>query len=254
MRGRKLYRALADACLENAVDHFKDAEALRKRGRRGHAYSHAVLCIEEAAKAYLYKLAGEGVYRIVSKNPNAISTYSEKQLFDHRFKHTIIARIVVQSILYAPVHRVLAKTRAERFSRRKVEGMLVDLLHEQELQQIRMRSGGQGAAVVARVFAALEQANERKNLGFYVDQEDGKVLLPNVRSRKELREGLELAATILEAVDEFVGSTLSRETKERAANAFREVATALRRASVRAKLATGSDSPKVTDAAPSSRA
>ncbi|MGC2359379.1 MAG: AbiV family abortive infection protein [Thermoplasmata archaeon] len=238
MRGRKLYLNLAEACLGNAKDHFNDAKALRKRGSRGHAYSHAILSIEEAAKAYLYKLAGEGVFRIVSKNPNGISTYSEKQLFDHKFKHSLIARIVVQGILYAPVHRVLAKSKAKSFSRRRVEAMLGDLLHEQGLQQIRLQSGGQAARAVASLFAALEKANDRKNLGFYVDQKDGKVQVPDDCSKKDLREGLELAASTLEVVDEIVNSSLSREARERAAKGLREDTIALKLASARAKRAT----------------
>jgi AbiV family abortive infection protein len=254
MRGRKLYLRLAGACLENAVDHFKDAEALRKRGSRGHAYSHAVLSIEEAAKAYLFKLAGEGVYRIVSKSPNGISTYSEKQLFDHRFKHSLVARLVVQGLLFAPVHRVLSKTRAKSFSRQRVEAMLGDLLHEQELQQIRMRTGGHAAKAVASLFTALEKANDRKNLGLYVDQRGGKVLLPNDCSRKTLREGLEVAGSVLDMVSEIVGTKLSRETKERAARALREVAAALKLASAKAKPVTSSKLPKPADPLPSSRA
>lgn len=254
MRGRALYLRLAAACLENAADHLNGARALRKRGSRGHAYSHAVLSIEESAKAYLYWLAGRGVYRIVTRNPNGISTYSEKQLFDHKFKHSIVARIVVQAILYAPVSRVLSKTRAKTFSREQVEAMLGDLIHEQELQQIRMQSGSREAKEVARLFATLERANERKNMGLYVGQREGKALLPNDCPRRELREGVELAGSVLEVVNEIVGSTLSREAKERAARALREVAAALKTASRRAHLPAKTRPSKRPDAAPSSRA
>ena len=152
MRGRTLYLKLAERSYDNAVQHFHDARALRRRGSRGHACSLAILSIEEAAKAFLWKLAGEGVYRIVTKKPNGISTYSKGQLFDHRFKHAIVARLVYQGILSQPVQRVMAKTRRKAFSRRQVELMLWDLLHEKGMQQIRLRQGGRAIDSMKHIF------------------------------------------------------------------------------------------------------
>jgi hypothetical protein len=45
MRGRKLYLTLAEAIFENFLELLLDAECLRKRGSRGHAYALLVLSI-----------------------------------------------------------------------------------------------------------------------------------------------------------------------------------------------------------------
>lgn len=217
--------------MENSLELYRGAESLRRRGSRGHAYSLLVLSIEEAAKAYLYKLAGEGVYRIVTKRPNGISTYSEDRLFDHKFKHAIIARLVVQAILYSPVGMVLSKTRRTHFTRKQVEAMLADLLHEQELMQIRLRPGGRAGVEIRRVFETLERANHRKNSGFYVGHEDGKVRRPNDCPKKVLKEGFELAGVVCDAVGELLDMSLSPAQKRQASAAVREVASALRVAS-----------------------
>jgi|GEM_PF-4770820 len=193
-----------------------------------------VLSIEEAAKAYLYKLAAEGVYRIVAKKPNGVSTYSETQLFDHKFKHEIIARLIVQAILLSPLAKVLSKTRRTQFTRKEVEGMLADLLHEQQLMQIRLRPGGGPEKEIRRVFETLERANHRKNSGLYVGHKDGKITRPNDCTKKALKEGFELAGVVCESVGEILDLTLSPEQKRRAATSVREVAAALKLANARA--------------------
>jgi AbiV family abortive infection protein len=231
VQGRKLYLQLAEASFENSLEFLRDAENLRRRGSRGHAYSLVVLSIEEAAKAYLYKLAGEGVYRIVTKKPNGVSTYSETQLFDHKFKHAIIARLVVQAIHLSPVGKVLSKTRRTHFTRKQVEAMLADLLHEQELMQIRLRPSGRAGVEIRRVFETLEKANHRKNSGFYVGHDDGKIRRPNDCPKKVLKEGFELSGVVCDFVGELLDLTLSLGQKRQAATAVREVASALRVAS-----------------------
>jgi AbiV family abortive infection protein len=231
VHGRKLYLRLAEASYENSREFLRDAESLRRRGSRGHAYSLLVLSIEEAAKAYLYKLAGEGVYRIVAKKPNEVSTYSEAQLFDHKFKHRVVARLFVQAIALAPVGKVLAKTRQTHFSRREVEAMLADLLHEQQLMQIRLRPGGRADIEVRRVFETLERANHRKNSGLYVGHERGKVHRPNDCHKKILKEGFELAGVIGQFVGDLLDLRFSPEQKRQASTSIREVAAALKVAS-----------------------
>jgi AbiV family abortive infection protein len=251
VRGRPLYLRLAGAALQNAIDHFNDARALRKRGSRGHALSLSVLSIEEAAKAYLYKLAGEGVFRIVSGRPNGISTFSERQLLDHKFKHAIVARIVVQGLLYTPVYRVLSKTRAKTFTRDTVESMLGDLLHEQEMLQIRMRPGGPAAEAFSRIFKTLERADAGKNLGLYVGHRGGKILLPNDRSKSELDEMLGLAHATIQAVDQIVASRFSQENKDRAFKSVREVARAVKATKPESNETVSADSASSGSAAPS---
>jgi AbiV family abortive infection protein len=231
VRGRKLYLRLAQASFENAVEHFNDAKSLRRRGSRGHACSLAILSIEEAAKAFLYKLAGEGVYRIVAKRPNSISTYSETQLFDHKFKHAIMARLLFSGLLYSPIRRVLAKTRRTSFSRKQVELMMADLLHEQEMLNIRLHAGGQGIDRVKQVFGILERSNEAKNAGLYVGHENGRPSTPNSLPKPELDKVIGLAGAVLDGVGDLIRSRMAPEVKRQAAASLREVATARKKAS-----------------------
>lgn len=230
MRGRKLYLELAEASFDNAVKHYNDARALKKRGSRGHACALAVLSLEEAAKAYLYKLAGEGVYRIVSKEPNNISTFSESQLFDHKFKHGIIARLLVETLQSVPVRRVLSKTRKRRFTRAQVERMLADLLHEQAMQQIELRKGGKRVESVSKVFAILESLNDTKNNSLYVGHIAGKINRPDNLSPKRLSEVIDLSAAMLDGVGQILDLSLNPERRKQVALMVREIAAALRRA------------------------
>src|SRR2546422_2525101 len=73
--GRALYQRIADASSANARQLVRDAERLASAGSRGHASSLAILSIEESAKAIVYYLAAQGVYRIVKKKPNYVTTY-----------------------------------------------------------------------------------------------------------------------------------------------------------------------------------
>jgi AbiV family abortive infection protein len=228
MRGRHLYLHLAEKCYANAVVHFHDARALRRRGSRGHACSLAVLSVEESAKAVLYKLAGEGVYRIVSKKPNGISTYSESQLFDHKFKHAIVARLIYQGILSWPVQRVLAKTRKKTFTRRQVEPMLLDLLHEQEMQSIALRSNDRAFGSVKHIFELLEGSNSQKNSGFYVGHKSGRPVEPNDLPKKTLDEFVELAGVTLDKVGPLISEKLRPEVQRQVALSVREVAKAMK--------------------------
>lgn len=234
MRGRRLYLAIAEASFENAVAHFKDSVALRKRGSRGHACSLAILSIEESARALSYKLAGEGVYRIVAKKPDGLSAYSESQLTDHKFRHGLIARLVYQGIVTSPIQRVLPKGMRGPFSRKQVELLTVKLFHEPEMLQIKLRTGGRAVAAVNRMFEILGHLNEWKNAGLYVGRRGGRISLPNDIPRKTLSEVLELAGVTLEEVGTVFEAKFEPAVRRQAAASVREVAAALRKASKRA--------------------
>ena len=229
MRGRKLYLAIASASFENALEFVRDAEALRRRGSRGHSYSLVVLGIEEAAKSYTYKLAGEGIFRIVSRKPNGVTSFSEDQLSEHKFKHQLIARLVIQGLASAPVAKVLAKTRKAHFSRAEVARMLADVLHQQQLLGFELRPERPAGKQFRRLFETLEKANGRKNSGFYVDTERGKVRRPNDCPKSTLREAFELADLALGGVGAVLDAKLSAADRRQNAAALREALAAARR-------------------------
>src|SRR2546422_11206855 len=87
--GRALYQRIADASSANARQLVRDAERLASAGSRGHASSLAILSIEEPAKAIVYYLAAQVVYRIVKKKPNYAPTYRKEDLLQHRDRHAL---------------------------------------------------------------------------------------------------------------------------------------------------------------------
>jgi AbiV family abortive infection protein len=238
MKGRRLYLELADQSLVNSGEYLVDARILKSRGSRGHAVALSILSIEESAKAYLYKLAGEGVFRIVKRNPNGISTFSETQLLDHKFKHATIAKLLWQGLWYAPVTRVMAKTRRATFSRGQVERMLGDLLHEQELVNIELSTPGRKSSAIRKLFTILETANRSKNSGLYVGHHEGKVSRPSDFTRRRVSEWLDLAELTNVAAREIVHTAFGESIRVQSARSIRETASAVKLASKRASRGT----------------
>lgn len=243
MRGRELYLELGKESFHNALQHHHDARALKRRGSRGHACALAILSLEEAAKAYLYKLAGEGVYRIVGRKPNNISTFSESQLFDHKFKHGIITRLLIESIQAMPIHRVLSKTRKKSFTRAQVQRLLADLLHEQALQQIELQRDGRGSSSLKKVFGLLERLNETKNDSLYVGHKAGKVIRPDDMKPRQVAEVVDFSSLILDVVGQLIETPFDPKQREQAAAAVRGIAQAVRSTGVKNKALSAEPRP-----------
>ena len=227
VRGRQLYGELAERSASNAREFLRDSARLRKGGSRGHSCALSILAIEEAAKGYLYKLAAEGVYRIVSRGPNNISTFSESQLFDHKFKHAVVARLLVGQVNYYPARRVLEGVRRKSFTRKQVELVVARVLHEQQLQSIRLRPGGKAAESLKKVFEALEGMNSLKNDSLYVGRRNNRPRSPNDLSRGELAEVQGLAAAIVHSVSEIVRGPIEPSLRGLLVEGVREIAVEL---------------------------
>jgi AbiV family abortive infection protein len=188
MKGRRVYRVLAEAAVENARSLMRDSRALQRRGSRGHAVSLNVLAIEEGSKALVYKLAAEGVFRIVRRNPNNISTYRERDLHDHPFKHGIATRFLIAAVSFAPFHQALGATRKKVFTRVEVEAILrrahsIQAIHIAELQR-----GGQMARKIVRYSQTFGRLNTLKNSGLYVGHPNGSLVEAHVLGRTRGRE------------------------------------------------------------------
>ena len=211
---RDLYRRLCSESARNARHFLNDARKLKRGGSRGHAIALAVLSIEESAKARTYHEATEGILRVVCKNPNHMTTFQEKELLDHRFKHAVLANVLADYFRYAPFYEVIENLRKPSLSKDEVREIVVGAVHSYRLLQVDLASGGRAAREVQSIFGLLERLNELKNRGFYVDHASGQVLLPNDLSTRDLERLLELAEGTLEITTEIVHPSLrgARET------------------------------------------
>lgn len=226
--GRRLYRSVAEAAVANSRRLYRDAKKLKLTGSRGHSCSFAILSIEESAKALVYYTAAEGVYRIVKTKPNYITTFRKKDLMDHQFKHGIIAAFLSDWLFYLPFYHVMGEARKKTFSKEEVEALLNRAIHLHRRHRMEISSGGRATRDMTRMFSLLEQLNELKNLGLYVDHTDSRVLCPNDISKKEADEVFDLAEMIVEMVTEIVKTPISEEQREMLVTEARKAAEQLR--------------------------
>jgi AbiV family abortive infection protein len=214
MRGRQLYRHLAEEAAKNARRFKQDAGVLRRRGSAGHACSIAILAVEEASKAIVYKLAAEGIFRIVKKNPNNISTFSESSLLEHRFKHAMIARVLIGALEYGPFQSAMESTRKKNFTRGEVESLFRRVHAHQVLQAAELQSGGRASRELSQIMTTLGQLNGLKNDGLYVGHKNGKIGTPNGRARSELARVWQLAEITVTAASVAVRTEMDPRTRE----------------------------------------
>ena len=147
----------------------------------------------------IYKLAAEGLIRFVRRNPNNISTYNEKDLLNHKFKHGAIARLLVAALEFAPFQQALSSTTRKTFTRGDVLMVLRRASARQWLYRTEMGSGGRPARELNEMMALLGRLDQLKNRGFYVGPDRSGVRRPNEIGRKDLEQTLELATVVINA-------------------------------------------------------
>lgn len=235
--GRALYRQLADASDKNARELLRNAYDLKSVGSRGHACALAVLAMEESAKALIYHIAAEGVVRIVKKNPNSVTTFRESDLLKHEFKHALISSELAHWINYAPFYDAINSITKDRLHRKEVEAMIVRAIHGHRRLQIELLSGGKAAMEAQQVFKLLESLNRRKNDGLYVGHAGRRLLAPNSITRKELKDVLDLADTIVSILSQVIRERLKPIQKSVLMEEMRKSAKQIKR--IRSTIASG---------------
>lgn len=229
MRGRTLYLELAKAAAENAKRLLLDARTLHRRGNRGHACALGVLAIEEAAKGLVYKQAAEGIVRFVQRKPNYVSTYSERDLLDHKFKHGSISRLLVGAIEYAPFQQTLAATRKGTFVRSEVEALLRRAHTRQWIQRTELERGGRAARQLRAMFETIGRLNELKNGGLYVGRAGFGVSRPDEFTREDLERVRELANMVVKTVEQTVSTKFTHAQRKEMKEQLQVVAAQARR-------------------------
>ena len=220
----------------NARQFFADAKRVRRVGSRGHAIAFAILSIEESAKALIYREVAEGVLRIVRKNPNHVTTFTESELLNHRFKHGVLANAIVEWLRYGPFYEVAAGLQKPSFSKTEVRELFLGAVYAHRIMQVDLQSGGRAAREVQRILNLLERLNDLKNRGLYVDHSNRRISTPkNVRT-SELREVLELAEGAIEISTEALRRRYTEREKEFQKKANKAIVASIRRAQRRTRV------------------
>src|SRR5438132_3369402 len=155
-----LFRRLAEESLANARRFFSDAKRLRRVGSRGHAAAFAVLSIEESSKALIYREVAEGVLRIVRKNPNHITTFTESELLNHQFKQRVLANAFGEYLRYGPFYEAAESLRKPKFSKTEVRELFLRAVHAHRIMAVDLQSGGRATQEVQRLGSLLDRLND----------------------------------------------------------------------------------------------
>lgn len=213
-----------------------------------------VLSVEESSKALIYHFAAEGVYRVVAKKPNHISTFTEKELLDHRFKHSFLASLFLDYLLYAPFYGALetiGRSRKTAIPKSDVRLLILQAIQGHRRLQVEMSGGGRAAKEVQRLFSLLQSLGAIKNRGLYVDHREGRVQSPRETPKEQLDDVLALAEGAIAMVEEASKRPYSVREKELQREENKRLLTAIRQA--RRRTLKGPTTPvATTDGAPRS--
>ncbi|MFY9716726.1 MAG: AbiV family abortive infection protein [Thermoplasmata archaeon] len=229
MRGRALYQAVAEACVENANRLLLDSRYLLRRGSRGHSCALSIVAMEEAAKALVYKQAAEGVIRFVARSPNSLSTYREKDLLDHRFKHGAIARLLVGSLELSPFLETLKTTRKQSFTRKEAEALLRRAQTRQWLQKAELERGGRLTKELDLMYRTLGRLDSLKNAALYVGRAGRDFQKPDQTDPRELNRVRLLAAMVIKAANDYVFATFTADQRREFSVQLRTISAQARR-------------------------
>ena len=207
---------------------------VRRAGSRGHGAAFAVLSIEESSKALIYRLVALRVLRIVRKNPNHLTTFTEGELLDHRFKHGLLSNAILEWIRYGTFYEVAEGLRKPRYSRTEVRDLVLRAVHAHRITQIELQSDSRAAQELKRQLELLAGLNDLKNRGLYVDHVHGKLSTPNDIRIRELEDVLDLAQVAIEISVEALRRSYSEQEKRLQRDANKALLATIRRARKRA--------------------
>lgn len=200
-----------DEAVRNAQHLLRSAEKLGRSRHYGFASALAVLAIEETAKALVYHLAANRLFRVVKGKGNGITTFNERDLNVHEFKQTFIASILNSAIRFAPLFtaaqnppRIASREELRRFLKAAI---LAQIRHEFELA----RPNSQLQAGVRNLFRLLGELNTRKNRGLYVDANGSQLSLPRHTSSKSFEEVRSIARDLINEIDSVMQAGYSQE-------------------------------------------
>jgi len=227
---RDLYQTLAQESVANARWFLADAKRLRRVGSRGHGAAFGVLSIEESSKALIYRMVAEGVLRIVRRNPNHITTFTENELLNHQFKQQVLANAFGEYLRYGPFYEAAESLRKPKFSKTEVRELFLRAVHAHRIMQVDLRSGGRATQEVQRLGSLLDRLNDLKNRGLYVDHSSGRVSTPKDTRTRDLGEVLDLAEGAFKIASEALHRSYSDREKQLQREANKAILSTIRRA------------------------
>jgi AbiV family abortive infection protein len=177
---RARHREMANACFENARKMYLDSMALRERKSRGHAYSLLVLSIEEAVKALIYRLASDGIVHFSKENSDDHNALKESDLLKHKVKHSILAEVMISSIMNSPFFAAFEGIPQKKIEVSKAKEIVASALATQQVMTAALKDSRSQLSIQLNKFVEfLGKLDEEKNLGFYVGKKGAKVRKPN---------------------------------------------------------------------------
>lgn len=212
----EFYYKMAKECYRNARSLYRDARLLEQKESRGHAYSLAVLGIEETIKSLIYRWASFGLVRI-SNEKTAEDNFNESDLRHHLFKHTMYHQFIYVMYLLKPVMEELNTALKGRSGIEKAKkAMLSDDFREYVKKFVANPENLHPE--LKEFFENLSTLDNEKNRGFYVDcRKNNRVIKPNQLPDEKLEYWLVQLKGMLQLADISLKANYSPE-KVRMAN------------------------------------
>jgi AbiV family abortive infection protein len=182
--------------IENSERHYRCAIHLKEKGEFGLAVSHLVLSVEEAIKAYFLYLRGLGI------------PIRPKALNDFLMRHTPRHQVGSGLYLAFSIGKWISDTLQAGYEESKNKS-------DQEILKLRDRTyrkifdnlkeaasnnsnGTELEHILSSTMKWWEDANEKKESGFYVDYLNGYWSSPNLIKEEDYQQSLEIAENILQ--------------------------------------------------------
>jgi len=230
MASKSDYERIAQASISNAKRLLRDAKELKSLGSRGHACASAILALEEGAKALIYFSASQGIIRIVEKNPNNVTTFTENDLMKHEFKHLIVAGEFEDWIDHGPFYAAMQGIRKDKLEKKEVVAVIHKAIHaHRRLKMDLATKSSMYAKEVTALHEVLSGLGIAKNKGLYVDHREGKMSIPADTDKKKLEHVIALAEVVLTVIGVSIKSRMDPYQKKVLVEEMRKTATQWRR-------------------------
>lgn len=208
------YYVVAKTAEQQARALLRSAHRLYRAHERGIAVGIAVLSIEEAVKAFYYHQAAKGEIQFVTKNPNNITTFRQKDLTIHKVKHNIIISTLLFSWKYYPLMESIENAKKVHSPSEARELMLRTTLTQIAWDFTIADQNNKSNRTFLQMIQLANRLDHLKLRGFYTDSINGVVMDPKSINRKEAKLLMKFADEMVEAFGLLGSVTSSTNDKQ----------------------------------------
>jgi AbiV family abortive infection protein len=201
VRDRFLSR-VAVACLSNAISLAESADLLRAAGKTGPATALYVLACEELSKGQQYRATADGMASFDTSDLGKTWVLDKRHLTEHELKHFLIAAAAMTPIQtgflrpYLPELAVLLGDRVLEVPFPEPESLPPEI--RTRVDEI-LDSDPEVDKQMEEIHRLAIRMEDLKERGFYVDINDGKLLVPAALLAIDLERLRELFHQVLAA-------------------------------------------------------